>query len=150
MALRRVNQYLRVIRSLETSCDDVIRSVDKLPDDGLLFDHARVFVDGGGGPERHAFGERSEIVRAIDLLHQAFLAELLGKRDEIHGAVFLGERQHSVENDAVLLREKVVFADHLHSSVERAVIQQDGAEHSAFGFQTVRHAANAFGGGRHV
>src|SRR5439155_3675491 len=72
-----------------------------------------------------------------------------GKCDQVHGAVILGEPQHPLESDAVVFREKVVLADHLERDIERAVIEENGPEHRAFGLQALRKTANAFEGGRH-
>ena len=60
------------------------------------------------------------------------------------------ELDHLVEDAAVRVAEEIARVDHLGGEVERVVVQQDRAEHGAFGFEIVRKRAFGDGGVRHV
>ena len=120
---------------------------DQVPERRLLLDDPRVVLDVGRA--RHAVDERGDVGRAADLVELAGSPELLFERDQIDGVAALGQLDHLVEDAPVRVAEEIVRVDHLGGEVERVVVQQDRAEHGAFGFEIVRKRAFGDGGVGH-
>ena len=53
----------------------------------------------------------------------------------------LVERDHLVEDAAVRVAVEIPRVDDLHGLIERVVVDEDGAEHRALGFEIVRKRA---------
>ncbi len=68
-------------------------------------------------------------------------AEIFHQRDGVDGLPLFAELDHALENVAVLREEKILRAQALDGGVQRVIVEQDGAENAAFGFEIVRERA---------
>ena len=109
---------------------------DQAPQRRLLFDDARVMLD--VGRTRHAVHQRRDVGGAADFVEIARSPELLLERDEIDRVAPLDQPDHLVEDAAMRVAEKILRVDHFRGEVERVVVEQNRAEHRAFGLEIVR------------
>ncbi len=63
--------------------------------------------------------------------------------------LLLRDGNHFVEGNAVGFGEEIVLADSLQRQIERRVIQQNGTEQGALGFQIVGYGSFTGGGAGH-
>ena len=134
-----VGVFLRLVGRRE----DLVGREDQVPESRLLLDDPRVVLDVGRA--RHAVDERGDVGRTADLVELAGSPELLFERDEIDRVAALRQPDHLLEDAAVRVAEEIGRVDHLGGEVEDVVVQQDRAEHRAFGFEIVRQ--RTFGDG---
>jgi hypothetical protein len=58
-----------------------------------------------------------------------------GERDQVNGLLVFAERDHLIEDAAVLLQEKIFGLEIFDCGVEGVIIEQNGAKNGAFGFE---------------
>ena len=124
--------------------ENLVGREDQAAERRLLLDDPRVVLDVGRA--RHAVDERGDVGRPADFVELAGAPELFLQRDEIDRVAALGELDHLVEDAPVRVAEEIARVDDLGGEVEGVVVQQDGAEHGAFGFEIVRKRAFGDGG----
>ena len=139
---RRVEHFVRVQLRFERALLDGMRGLDEVAQDGFLFDDARVVADVGDA--RHAVHERGEIGRASGGFQLALAAQLFGEREQVDGLAGRAELDHAVEDAPVVIREKVFAAQGFQRRGQALVIEQNGAQDAALGFE--RGGQRAFDG----
>src|ERR1700745_3519769 len=72
-----------------------------------------------------------------------------GERNQVDRLLAFAERDHLIENAAVLLQEKIFGLDVFDGGVQRVIIEQNGAENGAFGVEILRQWALESGLSRH-
>src|ERR1700678_349945 len=102
----------------------------------FFLDDARVVFDVGDA--RQAVSELREVGDAARRFQFAAPGQVLHQGDDIDGLLPFAKLQHTLEDLAVLRKEKIVGFDLFHRGVQCMVIQQDRAEDAAFGFEVMR------------
>ena len=126
--------------------ENLVRREDQRPQRRLLLDDLRVVLDVGRA--RHAVDERGDVRGAADFVELAGALELLFERDQIDRLAALRQRDHAVEDAAMRVAKERLRVDDRRGDVEGFVVDQDRAEHGAFGVEIVRE--RALRGGRFV
>ncbi len=122
---------------------DLIRALQQAPQQRVLAHDLRVAARVAGG--RHDAGELVDGRRAADLLELAHLAQAVGDRQHVHRLAVVVQREHRLVDRAVALAIEVLRAQPLfdHQRIQRAVGQQDRAEHRLLGVEVVRRRDHA-------
>ena len=90
-------------------------------------------VVGGIGDVRQGVDHGREVGRAPDPFELALLAEVVGHREQIHRLAAFVEREARGVDEAVGLDVELLIADLFDDHEQRIGVEEDGAEHSAFG-----------------
>ena len=115
------------------------------PQQRVLAHDLRVAAGVPGG--RHDAGQLVHGRRAADLLELAHLAQAVGHRQHVDRLALVVEREHRLVDRAVALAIEVLGAQALldHERVQRAVREQDRAEHGLLGVEVVGRRDRARG-----
>ncbi len=118
------------------------------PQQRVLAHDLRVAARVAGG--RHHAGELVDSRLAARVLELARLAQAVGDGQHVDRLALVVEREHRRVDRAVALAVEVLGAQALldHERVQRAVRQQDRAEHRLLGLDVVRRGDHARGGAR--
>jgi len=127
---------------------DGVGLVDEAAQHRFFLDDARVVFDVRDA--RHAVHQLRQIGGAAGGFQVSLAVQLLGERHQVDGLLRFAKHDHLLEDAAVLVEEKVLGLELLDCRVEGVVIQQDGAQHAAFGIQVVgkRSLYSCLGGHR--
>jgi hypothetical protein len=98
---------------------------------------------------RHAIGERGKIWSAAGGFEFAYAVQGFGERDQVNGLLVFAERDHLIEDAAVLFQEKIFGLEIFDGGVEGVIIEQNGAKNGAFGFEILWQWAFESGFSRH-
>ncbi len=83
----------------------------------------------------HPISKRSEIRSAAGGFEFAHAVQGFGERDQVNGLLVFAERDHLIEDAAVLFQEKIFGLEIFDGGVEGVIIEQNGAKNGAFGFE---------------
>ena len=109
---------------------------DQGAQDGLFLDDARVVLDARDA--RQAIGQLRKIGDAAGGFELAPARQIFHQRDHVNGLLLLAQLNHALENLAVLRKKEILRADFFDGGVERVIVEDDGAENAALGFEIVR------------
>ena len=117
---------------------DLVGGLQQPPQQRVLAHDLRVAAGVPGG--RHDAGQLVDRGRSADVLELAHLAQAVDHRQHVDRLALVVEREHRLVDRAVTLAVEVVGAQALldHQRVQRAVRQQDRAEHRLLGVEVVR------------
>ena len=121
-----VQQHGRLVLRLVRGVHDAVAGVDQVPEDRLLLDDARPVLD--VGQPRETVEQGREVRGAPDRLQRRAARELVLERDQVDRLAALRKYGHGVEDAAVRLAVEVVAGEQLCRRVERAVVDQHGAQ----------------------
>ena len=149
LTLGGVNQGLRVFGTLQAAGDDIVGDIDEAPDDGFAADDPAVLRHIGSGPEGNAIGQGGDIGSAARAVQQSLARNLFRECHQVNRRGLLGKLDHLLEDDAMSFHVEVVLAEQLHGRHQPRVVNQDGPQQSALGFQVLGIGDFAGGTGRH-
>ena len=126
---------------------DLVRRPQQPPQQRVLAHDLRVAAGVPGG--RHHPGQPVDRRDPADLLELAALAQAVGDRQHVDRLGLVVEREHRLVDRAVALAVEVLGAQPLfdHQRVQRAIRQQDRAQHRLLGLEVVRRRDHARGRG---
>ncbi len=134
--LRAIQNRVRAVLALERSLLNVVRGVNQVAQDRLLFDDPRVVLDVRN--LRHAVRQRRQVRRAPGRFQVPLAIQLLGQRHQVDRLLHLAQRDHLREHAPVLVQKKIFRPQMLDRRIQRIVIQQNRAEYRTFGIQVIR------------
>ena len=101
---------------------------------------------GHAGRRRDCLGKVGEVRAAPDPFQGPGVLEVVGEGHQIDDLVLLSQqRDHGLEDPAVLWEIKLVRADDLESLVERLVVEEDGPKHGFLSFEILRRQSDRSG-----
>ena len=127
--------------------DGVIGNADEAAQDRLVADDVNVMLD--GGPVGDAIEEAGNVANVADGLQVFFLVEFFDQGDDVDGARRLGELHHARVDAAMGVEREIFGAQMFGGIVVGVIVEQDGAEDRALGFDVCRHASDGGVDGGH-
>src|SRR5579862_4288650 len=87
---------------------------------------------------RHSVHQLRQICRSTGGFELAFSPQLVAKRDEVNGLLRLAQLNHVIEDAAMRVEKEILRLELLNGRVEHVVLDQNGAEDAALGFEVLR------------
>ena len=117
--------------SEEAAVHHVLRSENDAAEDGLILDDADIAVEVRN--VRQAVVEGDEVAEAVAGFELVELHQLVGDGDAVDALAAILEFAHAAEDEAMLLQAEIVGFERARDLDVEGVVEQDGAEHEAFG-----------------
>ncbi len=76
--------------------------------------------------------------------------QFIGQRDQVDGLLAFAKRNHVSEYTLVLGQKKIFGTQRFHRSVQRMIVEENRAEHGAFGVEIIRQRLFESGVGCHA
>ena len=127
--------------------DGVVGGCDQAAQHGFVADDVDVVVD--RRTVGHSVEKAGDVADVADGLQIFFAVKLFDERDDVDGARMFGQLQHARVNAAMGVEREIFGAQMLGGVVESAIVEQDGAEDGALGFDVCRHAPDGGVDGGH-
>ena len=115
-----------------------IGGVDQSAHQRLVANNLDVVLD--AGPVGNAIHQAGDVANIADGLEFLVAVELFDQRDHVDGPGRLGQVHHAGVNAAMGVERKIFRLEMLGGLVVGKIVQQDGAENRAFGFNVGRQA----------